>query len=306
MSIDDLLNKLAATERAFQGAEFLAPIIGTNQVQVRVAGIICDLTVVKDLPQQYHGWAILRALSTKEAAFEREASLAEISAYLRLFPAVRLILLQQKPHRWLAMPAHRGDARFQIQGPVSLWLPAEGPQRFETILAAFDGRFFWFRGRDPSRDPALAAYLREQIIRQDERGLPPAPDTLHKRALSAEERGAYALAWAMLVGEQRDRIEVRLSDALAHAGAELRDYAERGDSYVVRYVVDGRAYVSTISQDDLTVMTAGICLAGQDRRFDLTSLVSVLREGAQHNLVWVDPDHLPEERYWQIHPPDDP
>lgn len=306
MSIDDLLDKLDAAEQAFQGTEFLAPIPGTNRVQVRIANIICDVTIVEGLPRNYHGWAVLRALSTKEAAFAREASLAEIDAYRRLFPVVRLILLQQKKHAWLAVPAHRGDTRFQIEGPVLLRLPAEGMQRFETVLSAFDGRFFWFRGRDPSRDPALAAYLREQIIRQEDQGLPPSPDTLQKRGLSAEERSTYALAWALLVVERRDRVEVRLSEALAHAGAELRDYNERGDSYVVRYVVDGRTYVSTIQQDDLTVMTAGICLAGRDRHFDLTSLVGVLREAAQHNLVWVGRDALPEERYWQIHPPDNP
>jgi hypothetical protein len=306
MSIDDLLDKLANAERNFEGTEFLAPIIGTNRVQVRVAGIICQLAIVKNLPPKYHGWGILRALSTKKATFERQASLAEIGAYLRLFPAVRLILLRQRKHYWLAMPAHRGDSRFRIQGPVSLWLPEEGLQRFETVLAGFDGRLFWYRDRDSSRDPALAAYLREQIIRQEDKGLPPLPETLHKRGLSAEERNAYALAWAILVEEQRDRVEVRLSEALAHAGAELRDYSERGDTYIVSYVIDGRSHVSTIQQDDLSVMTAGICLAGRDRHFDLASLVGVLREAEQRNLVWVDPDHLPEDQYWQIHPPDNP
>jgi hypothetical protein len=306
VSIDDLLDNLEAAEQDFEGTEFLAPIIGTNKVQVRIAGIICQLTIEKNLPQKYYGWGILRALSTKRAVYERQASLAEMDAYLRLFPGVRLILLQSRHRCWLALPAHRGDGRFQIQGPVTLWLPEEGLQRFDTVLAGFDGRFFWFRGRDPSRDPALAAYLREQIIRQDEKGLPPLPDTLQKRGLSAEERGTYALAWAMLVEEQRDRVELRLSEALTHAGAELRDYTERGDMYVVRYVVDGRTHISTVHQDDLSVMTAGICLAGQDRHFDLTSLVGVLREAEQQHLVWVDPDHLPEERYWQIHPPDNP
>ena len=85
---------------------------------------------------------------------------------------------------------------------------------------------------------------------------------MRKRGLSAEERAAYWLAWARILEAERDRVEMRLSEALAHAGASFQEYTERGDVYVVRYIVDGRSITSTIRQDDLTVMTAGICLAG--------------------------------------------
>lgn len=310
MSIDDILDNLEAAEQAFSGTRFLAPIIGRgkvrSQVRVRIAGVVCQLAITRDLPQDFQGWAVLQALSTSEATFVREAGLAEVAAYLKLFPAVRLILCEPGRDHWLAFPAHLGDGRFQIQGLVSLWLPEEGLRRFETVVARFDGQLFWYERHDPSRDPALAGYLRDQLAQWDEKGLPLAPETLHKRGLSAEERAAYWLVQARVLEAERDRVELRLSEALAHAGATLRDYTERGDVYVVRYTVDGRVFTSTIRREDLTVMTAGICLAGGDRHFDLASLVGVLREaGARGQVVWVGDDQLPEDHYWAIHPPDE-
>jgi hypothetical protein len=304
MAIKRLLDKPEGAERDFVGSEFVAPILGSNRVSVRIAGLVCQLEVTGERPGPFSGWGVLRALSTSQAAFVRAATQAERAAYLQLFPAVRLILAARDGPSWLAVPAHRGDGRFQIAGPVALALPEEGLELFETIIARFDGRLFWHERRDPARNPALAAYLREQLQEVDEKGLPPAAEALHKRGLTREEREAYGLVRAALAEALVDKVEQRLSAALAHAGATFRAYVERGEAYVVEYEVDGRRHVSTVRPDDLTVMTAGICLAGQDRRFDLQSLVGVLREAEQgRRLVWVGAEGLPEEQYWVVHPP---
>jgi hypothetical protein len=86
---------------------------------------------------------------------------------------VGLILLQQQARRWLALPAKKGDHRFQIDGPIELQLAEEGLERFETVHSRFDGRLFWYERRDPARDPSISAYLRKQFSSLGEQELPP-------------------------------------------------------------------------------------------------------------------------------------
>ena len=293
MSIHDLLDRMESAEDAFLRAEFLAPVLPGGRVRVRIEGLVCTLRVTG---RAEPGWAILKPLSMDRARVVAEPSLRQIRDYLALFPAVRLLLLARARSYWLAVPAHRGDHRIQVEGPVRLHL-ATGVEPFQRVITRFDGSFFWFQEVDRRRSPAIAAYLRDEL----NAGTP--AEELHKPTLTAEEREVYDLAWqaarlaaqraaeaereaaeaARLAAEaaRRDRVEVRLADALAHAGADLASYIERADAYTVTYVVDGRTHRSTVRQGDLTVMAAGICLSGGDRHFDLQSLVGVLREGAR-------------------------
>jgi len=133
---------------------------------------------------------------------------------------------------------------------------------------------------------------------------------LSRAGLTAEERTAYALHYAPRlqaeIDARRDRVEERLREALAHAGAELKDYLECADTYRVTYEVDGQRHVSVVDQNDLSVQVAGICLSGEDRHFDLQSMVGVLREaheGGQVLRVGFEDAGLSEGDYWDVHPP---
>ena len=216
---------------------------------------------------------------------------------------LRTIVCLRERERWLAIPAHRADARFRIDGMVPIHLVEEA-QPFEVLLTRFDGARCWYEGPDPRRDPGTAAYLRESLARMVE------PDQLSRPGLTAEERAAYLLNYAPRLeaeGEaRRDRVEKRLRAALAHAGAEFREYQERGDVYRVAYEVNGRRHVSVVARDDLSVQVAGICLSGQDRHFDLQSMVGVLREAqgtGEDVQVGDENGGMPEELYWDAHPP---
>jgi hypothetical protein len=300
--IHRLIDELAAAEDKFLAGEFLAPAMPGGQVVVRVAGILCRLAIE---PRDFQGFGIFRPQSHSVARLARVATLAERKRYLELFPAVSLVLCSQTDRRWQAVQAHRGDHRFRIDGIVPLDLAEQGAL-FEVVRARFDGGRFWYDGSDTKRSPATALWLRQRLGEMTD------PDALDRPGLTPEERTAYTVALLAKMDEleaaERDRqssTEQRLRQALAHGGATLVDYAERGDGFRVSYQVGGAQYTSSVSKEDLTVQVAGICLSGEDRKFDLASLVGVLREGADEGVVRVGNANrgMEEEHYWRVHPP---
>jgi hypothetical protein len=292
--IHDLLNRLAAAEERFRQSDFLAPALPGGFVHVRIAGVVCRLKVEPG----FTGWGVFRPTSAATARLVRPATLAERRRYLELLPLRRLILCQPARGHWQAWPAHQADHRFAVAGLLPVRFVEEG-QRFEVVAARFDGTQGWFEELDSRADPAAAAYLRESL----EKMMP--PEQVRRPRLSAEQRAAYALAYQLRREAERDRTEDRLRDALAHGGAELRDYLEREDGYRVEFQLDGERHVSVVGKHDLAVQMAGICLSGEDTHFDLQSLVGVLREAHGEGALRIGEDNqrMDEDLYWQVHPP---
>ncbi len=323
--IHQLLNQLAAEEDEFLRREFLAPAVPGGSIRVRIGGVVCKVRIT---PADFSGWGVFQPTSHRAARLVRQASLAERRSYLELFPAVRQIVCRRAGDTWYGAPASFGDSRIRTEGLAPLQL-VEEVQLFDCVRTRYDGTQFWFDELDARHDPGSAAYLRSALNDQLR------PEDLHRGGLTAEERAAYELNYWMLqppeeqeqVEEPRrnpphrrrsrrprpgddaeaDQVRQRLRESLSHAGAQLIDYLERADSFRVSYVAGGRQYTSSVNKDDLTVQVAGICLSGEDQKFDLASLVGVLREGDRDGDILRVGDQygIDEEEYWQVHPPRD-
>ncbi len=292
--IHHLLDRLADAEDRFLHSDFLAPALRGGQVCVRIAGVICKLKVVGD----FSGWGVFRPAVATTARLIRPATLEERRRYLEALPRRKLILCQPRGAAWLAWPAQQADRRFPPGGPVLLRFVEEA-ERFETVQTRCDGMQHWFEELDSRGDPAAAAFLREQFQQ-----LTP-PEQVQRPGLTAEHRAAYAFVHALRQETERDQVEERLRRALAHGGGELRGYSERDDVLRVEFVVDGERHLSVVRKGDLSVQLAGICLDGADQHFDLSSLVGVLREAQEENVLRIGADNqgMNEEQYWQVHPP---
>lgn len=268
MDVRKLIDKLAREEDDFLKGVYLAPVAKGGGICLRINGVECKLQVED---REFEGWGLFRPLSFKTARLLRAAPRALVSKYLDTLAPVELILADPAGSTRIAFIAHPAGSAVKSDGPVPVHLVARG-EPFRHIVARFDGFHFWFQRLHPGRNPAQAAYLRKSL--DQDLG----PENLRWSGLTLQERRIYA----QLLTRQRFYRETpghrRLRQALEHGGAALDSYDQKGDAYSVTFVLDGARHTALIRPNDLTVLSAGICLSGEDDNFDLQSLVGVLRE----------------------------
>lgn len=276
MSFNDIFKKLAAAEDTFMQTQFLSPVLRNRPIRVKIDNIVMQMDIIK--PKNFEGWGIFQPLSMKEAKRVREPNMAERREYMKMFPAVRVIVCSRKDDQWFGLPSNDSNERFKLSGLVPISLPEE-MQMFETVRTRFDGVNFWHDGSDRSISPKHAVFLREEISKLTDVA------NIQLPGLSAKEKQAYAIALIKEMEDHKDRHEERLRHAVEAAGAEFKSYVERGNTYTVEYIVDGERHRSTVDKETLEVHSAGICLSGQDKKFDLRSLVGVVREGIDRRAI---------------------
>ncbi len=273
-----LINKLSQAEAALSGQEFLAPLLRNSRARLRLHGLVYEFVVGNAVP----GWWRCRVRDARNAEVLDAALPWQRGDYLALWPALRLVLLEPlRDQDWLALPYNPSDAaqRFGLAGPVVLHL-VEGGQPFERVIGRVEGSTLWYDDSDRRADPAQAEALRAALAaRQESPGV---------AGLGAGEQAAYALLlsrnadWqaAQHTAREAARTERRLRHALDIGGARLLGYSVSAEGLRVNWERNGQHHV-TLVDTDLSVIAAGICLSGEDARFDLASIVGVVRDAPQ-------------------------
>lgn len=280
--VRELLKRVAAEEESLRSSLFLAPCVRGGHVRARVYGLLYTFL---HSPLDFEGWGIFQPVSEREARLVREAQAEHVEDYLRLFPAMRLLLCYRlKGNAWLAYPASEAEARPRLSSgrvePVTVHLVLDG-REFEQGVARDVGGEWWFEGIDRRASPLEAESLREAL----RGGID--PSALNLKGLTPEMRACYSLVFRRREME-REKLrlagqpgfessgESRLRAALRFGGGDLHDFSDQGDYWVVGWLArDGQYHTSVIAKD-LTVISAGICLSGEDQKFDLQSLVGVV------------------------------
>jgi hypothetical protein len=276
-NIHYLIAAVAARENALRETPFVAPRVAGGRIAVRVAGLVCTFEVT---PTAFEGWGIFAATDasdSKRARLLEPAPPERIDAYLRVLPARRLRLAHRMTRNtWIGFPLSG-----PLATPVPVHLVEAGVNAFEAVVARWDGRAAWFHHVDRRANPRHADRLTEAL------GALTPPYELRGPGLTPHMRAAYELAANQHAGlrqwlRQRDEAN-RVRRALERGGGQLLAQHDRGDYWTVEWrTADGMRHTSAIARADLTVMSAGICLAGRDGDFDLQSLVGVVEQADAH------------------------
>ncbi|MGB0932100.1 MAG: hypothetical protein ACPGVB_15055 [Chitinophagales bacterium] len=285
MNLKKLLQKMAQEEQQFRKRKFIAPATKNGKVCTRMSGIVYAFDFENE---RFEGWGLFKPVSEKKAKLVKEASLHKVDQYLKLLKAFRFRLIYKLSETtWLAYPINESDARQRLGKvePVLVRLVTEGKD-FEQIVARFDGAAFWFDKLDRKGDPFLAEDLRTALKEEKLVG------DLNIKGLTPETKTTYDIAVdrriLFLKEFHNTSDEGRLKTALKTGGGSLEDFEDKGEYWVVNWTTsNGEKHHSAIRKENLTVMSAGICLAGEDDRFDLQSLVAVVEDRPE----WVDRDY---------------
>ncbi len=275
----DLIRRLGDEERRLQGREFVAPHFARQgRVRVRVQGLVYEFRIAS---RPAVGIGVFRPVSAREAEFVRPAAPAQAEAYLRCFPTVRALTVWEAAGAWHALPS---DAAAAARAGFAGVLPVveldgyaldRAVVPFEALEGAFDGARVWLRRLDPRADVGKQEALRDCLRRGDVEG------ALRVKGLVAEDRAAVAAAFRVRGETERAVLETRVQGIVSARGGAVEEIRRHPDGRVeVRWRSrSGRRYTTVVRDRDLSVVCAGICLSGQDARFDLGSLVGVVHEG---------------------------
>jgi len=269
MKIDNLFHKVEKAEKEFLNSEFIAPVAKHSKVSIRILGLVYEFIPTDP---DFKGWAILKPLSSIHAKVIGNPSFLQISKYLKNFRKAHMILCEKRKNTWIGI-----DTQFDgQQKPIRL---TDGIQLFDEIVTRWDGANFWFEEKNLSADPSLAHYLRESLI-----DLVPL-EKLRKSGLNPFHRKAYQ--WQLLLREEKigEVTLDKIQEAVQRVGGSFKSYIERPNFYTVIFSIGEREYTTAIEKNDFEIISAGICLSGEDRKFDLQSLVSVVQEGQERNLI---------------------
>lgn len=273
----NLIDELGEKEKKITDLEFVSPVFNGDTVVTNLDGLDYKFKIRKTDP----GWYRIRPSDHRRALIVGEADIEEREKYLNCLGKLRMTLTLRQGDVFLALPDKNNKYQFPPNELLPVLLFDDTVLDFDRILTRYDGTNFWFESIDAGNNPMKSDYLRASLEKFID------PKEIKFQDLALEEKLAYNIRTGFDKRFFENKKESSIKDDVEHAGGRFIRFVERSDHYSVTYNVDGDEFTSHISKDSKRmVIAAGICLNGNDQRFDLKSLITVVRQAKDTGVLY--------------------
>jgi hypothetical protein len=218
----------------------------------------------------------------------------EIVDYVESLPEIRMILARKvNDNNWLAVPKNPAEAVQKGIIGSQIVYNCDNCSYFDHIICGYTtDKSLIFKNFDQDYDISLIEEMRENYLkcREDNKIRDICPSEIKYFRQHSEAINLAFKEILEFIEEKRKKIlstaEGRIRTALKETDAKLRNVIIRGNLADVRWISRrGNVYNSVVNALSLDVISAGLCLSGEDEKYDLISLVDVVSEGERKNLI---------------------
>ena len=259
--MNNLFEKLIQKEEKFYSDGFLCPAHNGLATVVN-DGVRFNLNCI---PKDFSGYGIFKLINN-QCVLQHEARNRQKDKYLNSF------------HTIIGIVCSLDQCLILPEKEIVKVNFIENQEIFSTVILKYNGLDYYYYKELVNRSKH-SKYLRNCLSENIKL------EKLDKKHLTLFEKHLYGILYNIKVNSLKNKIEFKIENALNRNNALLNSFKKVDGNILVEYIVDGETHKTLISED-LNVINAGICLDGYDENYDLTSLVNVIREGQNNNLIY--------------------
>ncbi len=261
MKYCEILEKFLDQEKKAAGLHVTAPVLPGGKVRITVGDLVWEST----FETQFSGWGVFELLPSRKAHFVREAEEWEKEEYAKGFKTYDFLLIHKDPKGvWWGYHFHEN-----LTAPIYL---AQGVSLFDSVTAIEDKGIFYHLSVDQGGDWKKRKILREKLENLT------SPEDLWISSLTLKEKEVYRLAYSLNRNNLLSSSEKKILEALRIGGGELQELTQTQNGYRVKWKTTQGETVVSVIDPRLNLISAGICLKGEEKKQDFTSLVSLVSQ----------------------------
>lgn len=279
MKVLKIMEQLRQMEHDLIGSEIISVCQRNANIIVRINGLKKEYKT--NFNHDEIVIAVFKIVSFDRAEFIRPATPGEKRKFLARFPTIRAVTVSKvEDDRFLCID-HSGTSletgeMFLVVGCPPSTFP------FRPINCASTGNSMLFVSNANTTDSFATKALFQEILLPTPRN----PKDIKVKYATPWQIKAYEIAYNQIQLEKVETLDDRVKKAVEYMNGRLISYVEIDNELMnVSFMVDGRSFTSTINKETLQIVHAGICLDGEDRKFDLTTLVPIMRKGIRANRI---------------------